>query len=753
MWQARETNELTAATAPMKGAQVRIPTSPANQRRAITASASATAVAEVQGRQSDDLRNLAQNTNEANATPLSKAKEEAARAVLELLSLGVNYQSYIDEGFDRKLINSIFTDLRLSVPEPTPVAPSPATQPRQAPAPANKPASLQPTPSSIESTLPKAGVRKEQMLQPHQLAKSKSSQSEERKDRIARLLAAKKAPGPRDSASPAQAPAAEDTPPTMPAPTKRRKDMLLQEKMAALQKARLASSALPAPTLDLVDRSIDPTDLSLTKENLGPADLRSIESAAVSATEQSLLPEPQQSPFVHEVRKLQPSRTATAPPQLFLPSVTPDTQAVHQRKRPVAADFVEYSSVVGKVKRPFGQDRGETSLVIDVSDASDADEADAEMDVDAPNGTSLAYRPNGDGRSIRDFPPLSDVKKVRQISSPLPPAPGFASRPPATRAQASEYEMKQKAIEDLKRQIALKEAERGSKKASPQSSTPANQPESRPLQPETLQMAQTSTSASPQSSSGLLSGSSAIRAPARRSEKVLRERLVSLKITQADAVMQQKRAEFERLQNEMATLEADTARWKLELAELGDQMQTDAATEDSGIATTSSEEPGPGASLGSPARILDANEDAEVQGLAMQPSAQDMDMDRGEAHSAVAPNADALNDRPALKSQSPVNGVTNELNPAMTTAKDASESEPPPDRARDASEKADNTTKLVAGSAGQPADQFEEAAHGQEVEGVVTQISAAAQADTATQDLETAIPGQVYLVRDTLVVT
>ena len=87
------------------------------------------------------------------------------------------------------------------------------------------------------------------------------------------------------------------------------------------------------------------------------------------------------------------------------------------RKRPKAADFVDYSETVGPVKRLHVPQQ--PRVVIDVSDESD--DGDMEMDIDSQQDGASTHRSNSPrqdrGRMIREFPPLTDTTKNKFSSS------------------------------------------------------------------------------------------------------------------------------------------------------------------------------------------------------------------------------------------------------------------------------------------------------------------------------------------------
>ncbi|TLD22195.1 hypothetical protein PspLS_08198 [Pyricularia sp. CBS 133598] len=382
---------------------------------------------------------------------VNEAKKEAQKSILRLLPLGVKYQTYIDEGFDEATVKSLFNDLNL-LPPNIPVKPT-ATKPV-------KPA--EPAASSADI--------------PDNNTPAPKDKTEERKDRIARLLAAKAAnkttsaapavpskpsttsPAPTQSpvpvpvpvsAAPAPAvgnlpmastgpsipsgPAAMQNAPPPSAPTaplalrkemdfaakpkfKADKEALLKKKLEAL-KSRQAQKQLTAtkqPTPPAVDSAS-----SISRPSSVPS-MAIPTSSTVNPV--SNTPAGGQQNMVSSPSVLN-GQTGSSIPGLSLS--TGNLAPNSSRKRPVAADFVDYSATVGTPKRPYGQHR-QDSFVIDISEDSDDD---VEMEVDSPGGhsassSSRVETPNR-GPVVRDFPPLSDGtsrKSLTRSNSNVPPA-------------------------------------------------------------------------------------------------------------------------------------------------------------------------------------------------------------------------------------------------------------------------------------------------------------------------------------------
>lgn len=368
-----------------------------------------------------------------------------------MLPHGVKYQTYLDEGFDEKVVKDLFTQLNLA-----PVTTDSASF--------GKPPEIQ------EHKTQDQDAKSSQVSQADAMAKKQ----EERKDKIARLLAEKKAKAAAEATAEPKAPSTTtstgaSTPSTTPATkptTQAQKTLLLQQKMEALRKAREAriQQAGPKPTLPDAPKNDLTQNPSLTLASPGPtvgaqksaASDPSVQAGTTSAT----LPTPQ------DRSRQQASQQNSGFQSPVQPGLS--NKPINQRKRPVAADFVDYPTKT--VKRPFLPSRQASSLVISVSDDEDEDEDDdVDMEVDSPTEDSPAptqqtFNLPRRGPSVRDFPPLTNSGPPRHISSPAPGTPGG-------KAATVDLKAMEKAIADYKRKIQEAEA-RAKVKPSTGSSTP-----------------------------------------------------------------------------------------------------------------------------------------------------------------------------------------------------------------------------------------------------------------------------------------
>ncbi|KAI3393779.1 hypothetical protein diail_3738 [Diaporthe ilicicola] len=382
---------------------------------------------------------------------LPEAQNEAKKAILRLLPHGVKYQTYIDEGFDEKVIKGLFTQLNL------------------APATPNSASSAKPS-EAQENKIQDQAAPQSQTSQADAMAKKQ----EERKDKIARRLAEKKAKAAAEATAGPKAPpaatstatSAPSTPATKPT-TQAQKTLLLQQKMEALRKAREArtqqASQKPgspkAPNNGFPEK---PTPIISTQgPAVAPQTSAGFKPVVHVSTPSAAMPTPQD-------RGSQPASRPTSGFQSpALPGLS--NKPINHRKRPVAADFVDYPRQA--VKRPLLPSRQASSLVISVSDDEEEedDDDDVDMEVDSPTEespapTQQAFSLPRRGPSVRDFPPLSNSGPPRHLSSP---APGT----PVGKTGTVDLKAMEKAIADYKRKIQEAEA-RAKVKPNTGSSTP-----------------------------------------------------------------------------------------------------------------------------------------------------------------------------------------------------------------------------------------------------------------------------------------
>lgn len=380
-----------------------------------------------------------QSSDPSVGNNLDQARKEAKDAILRLWPLNVRYDAYVKEGIDSALLQTLFHELGLDA------SASPAPRPTDVVAP--KP-------------IPKAANTSHTIVAPTQGAKDSSAES--RKDRIARLLAAK---GSKQSAASSESPVPGTSTPGTPGKTAApkvlsEKSKLLQQKMEALRQARQAQEQ---PT----------TSQAKEQKNDPGAELAKASPSTVN-THPGGISRPEAPTEIDLPNKENPSppeiESASSIPGLFLSS-TP--KPVQSHKRPVASDLHDGADTA--TKRPFGQPRKSQPFLIDVSD----DEDDTAMDIDSSDERQLTLeKPNTPFKipAFRDLQATNNNFSPRQVSTPNP-----TSTPPLPASE--DLVSMQKSIDDMKRRIAEAEARKKSRQSRPNSPSVDAAPKPGPIVP------------------------------------------------------------------------------------------------------------------------------------------------------------------------------------------------------------------------------------------------------------------------------
>jgi hypothetical protein len=510
---------------------------------------------------------------------LAQAKKRAQAAILNLWPLDVRYQSYIDEGIDEMVVKSLFSDLKLDLgaPKPSPgthaYSASPSSQPSSSKLP-NKPAT-EPT-SSLVELLPQPPAER-----PKDSATSSMDQSEERKDRIRRLLAAKaekKANAPAASPSVAPAPSgpsslsAAGVSQIAQGKGKTKSNLLLQQKIEAFKK-RQAQATPQGNGMVISSQQLEietPTSMLSTSSVAGAADIVNQEASTTALNAPS-----GPGPSSHI-------------PGLFLSPVAQTLATSNHRKRPVALDFVD-DGPAASYKRPFGQDR-DKPLVIDISDGSD--DEDVEMDMGSPTeAPSLpAQRPDTLRKkttSFRHVPPLSD-SYARHLSSP---APAANTPPNGAVAQAKEkLERMEREMEEMRKRIAeanarkkLKQTVNGSSPSALPTPNGATSGGSEPVEERTegpvvpIWPTRNKSPAPSQhataSTARKLPKPSKMRPTDGETKTERRNRIVSQTLPAMEAAIQEKRSKIQLMESEMARLQQEVEQERAEKKRIADELK------------------------------------------------------------------------------------------------------------------------------------------------------------------------------------
>ncbi|KUI73491.1 Protein red1 [Cytospora mali] len=530
---------------------------------------------------------MASNGSTTASTPsrsfgtLPEAQNEAKKTILRLLPLGVKFQTYIDEGIDPKVVKDLFTQLNLAPPPPSS-------------APLDKPAPTQQK---------KAEAANQEPTEASQLD-AKAKKQEERKDKIARLLAEKKAKAAAgvntESKAPATPVSAGNPSPSVKPNSQSEKNLLLQQKMEALRKAQEArvQKVGKQPTLPQVAKP-EVTGEGITRPSAqGPT--ITPQPSTNSKPNAAARPSPTAMTLSHDAPGPSPVQQTLRIQSPTLTSLS--TKQVNQRKRPVAADFVDYPTPA--VKKPFLPTRQDSSLVISVSDDDDEDDDDdIDMEMDSPTEDSPPSAPQSFGLprkapSLRDYPPLTNRGAPRQLSSPAPGTPGG-------RAANVDLKAQERAIAELKRKIEEAEA-RAKAKPKPGSSTPQT-PSAGDVTParRTISTSELDDKNSP--SAQLLQEAEAAKLP--KSSTLSQtggqpkiepsSRLTSIQIPRVKSIVDEKVARIKRMEEELNKLraEVDETLAVKQHTEEADRVTSDSAadyvqdTQPSNAAVASSGEP------------------------------------------------------------------------------------------------------------------------------------------------------------------
>lgn len=370
--------------------------------------------------------------------------------------------------------------------------------------------------------------------------------SEERKDKIARMLAEKKQKSaPTTSVNAAtttsvttsapKAPQASATDPK--AKTKAENTLKLQQKLAALRKAQEENEAKKKrEQVAVIQPSSAPTPRG---DDQGPSEHTPVADSTPAPSKPA-------SPSVD------PEAGSPAPgiPGLNLPAHQLPTKG-RVAKRPVAADFDAYPPASGFPKRNRTQER----LIIDVSDDEDV-EMDIGSPVDGPAGGIQTQSSNTPNRpnSLGAFPPLSTTTAWRHKSSPVQASP-----------ERGKLDLLHRQIEEAKRKIAEAEAKKKANRQSNGTSSPLAQ-----------------TPAPAEAASSKLPKPFDQRKSTPRASSERRERIAGIQLPLVESALKEKQEKLKQLQLEASQLElevqaslAERQKLTLEMSTLDDSNDDD----------------------------------------------------------------------------------------------------------------------------------------------------------------------------------
>lgn len=449
---------------------------------------------------------------------ISEAKKKAQEAILGLWPLKVRYQDYLDEGLDPHTVRNLFAELGLDASSPKPAAVStPSTVKPPAPqlaAPAQSQPSTQPfVAQSTPSDQGKHAAETTSASQESKMGQKKSAQ-EERKDKIARMLAEKSKktaaqPPPAAVSSPIAPPSKTPIPSTSSEITEAAKSKLraqnnqkLLEKLAALKKQQSTKPESPQQPSNALTPAKQP-------------ELPIVPVSNVIGAKQSADPKPPAA---------EPDASSASGGQGLSVSSSPHPAPKSRNmKRPIASDFDGYSSNSSAFKR----NRTQETLIIDVSD-----DEDVEMDLGSPTEPSNAIQDSNIGSRtsvLASHPPLTHS---RSWHGPKSTSATPAASTPAGHGQKLDLLTQQ--IQEARRRIAEAEAKKASRsngEPTPLAQSPANTPD-------------------PQVSA-------IFSKPLQSPQVERRDRISAYHLPVLDAALREKQERLRRLQEEAAQLEIE----------------------------------------------------------------------------------------------------------------------------------------------------------------------------------------------------
>jgi hypothetical protein len=402
----------------------------------------------------------------------AQLRVQAQGALLSLAPHNIRYNELVAEGINPAILKQLYEDVGIRIATPQPSKPAVV-------APVEKPARLE---SSVQAKTPKEPTRLENNNVPQQptptAAPSDSGKPMERKELIARMLAAKAAKAsqattPKEVPEESQPAATAPSPSITPSSEKTKEDgasvkeknkaqtELARQRIEALKKQALLKSQQRAQQLSQASKDVQP----------------SVSSNSVPAVHHPL---PVRPPAPH------PSETA-AIPGLSLAELNPDIESqtpsvgpvgitvdatplarANQRKRPLASDFDDAGTTQKKhfqAAAPYSGDDSD-KLIIHISDDESlyGDDEGEDMDVDSS--------PDQDPAPVTIGTPLSVAQRPLQKS--LSGTWASTSTPQAPSRPGDQEQMRQKNLEiqALHRKIA--EERRKAKLAASRTQSPRN---------------------------------------------------------------------------------------------------------------------------------------------------------------------------------------------------------------------------------------------------------------------------------------
>ncbi|GAB0136221.1 hypothetical protein EsDP_00004532 [Epichloe bromicola] len=353
--------------------------------------------------------------DQSSHSHLQDSRKKAKDAILRLWPLDIRFHNYLAEGLDEAILKSLFQDLGLSIDEST------------------RTTQVDNTKSSVaEAEKTKIQAKEAEDKKSKESTSTAVDRSEERKDRIARLLAAKGSKQSVSTVVASQNPVLSAVNQTQTQATKSakssmsqvEKSKLIQQKIAALKKARE------------------------TPQEQKPMQLESSDSGQNESTSEA----------VKEIHGVRPAESTPGPSPFPVKKTWQLNGAV---VKPVA-DLQTASSQHAYSSAPFDQNPESRPFLINVSD--DEGNEDEEMEIDSParpeTPPNMLRTPIHHDASLHDPFSLSDPATARQIRSPASISIPLRN---ISRNNGGDLQSMNKQIEEMKRKIAEAEARKKAK--------------------------------------------------------------------------------------------------------------------------------------------------------------------------------------------------------------------------------------------------------------------------------------------------
>ncbi|KAH9218313.1 hypothetical protein DL95DRAFT_385720 [Leptodontidium sp. 2 PMI_412] len=528
-----------------------------------------------------------QITPTTNGRSVTESRKKAQAAILNLWPYDVRYQTYIDEGFSKEVVGSLFDELKMTRNSAKSVNEGSTLEGNSLGINSKHQLGKENIPSGSSNTTYTGGF-----------ATNRTENTGLGKDRASLSDLGHNTPSTNGVSIQTVPTAKAVTVPSKPAEMTE-KQKTLQSKMEALRKSReeRAQKAAaknhnnaPSTAVDVPIPRTDAPKVSLSNPSNSPSPLPApsapIAQPQVDIPSPSTLPAP--TVIVQQPASMIPglflaSSSGSAP--TTLPTTMASSSSSNIRKRPVAADFDEATPISTPFKRPFGHSRTDQRLVITVSDdEGESEDEDVAMDLESQatqDSPTQPARKMSDQRpaAIQSLPPLSNFLPRKPYTPP--PNSSAANTPPLQGAPntAGRLTEVQSEMEKLKKQIALREARQRAKQASSGSRTPqvseangsstnvtsppaasiASKVESSIKMQEMIETATTNVALDQERLAETQAAEVKKAAELKKSEdeqKRLRREELAANNSRVDAEVQQKQTRLEQLRAEMAEIEA-----------------------------------------------------------------------------------------------------------------------------------------------------------------------------------------------------